>query len=143
MTSLTSPRARFAAVTDRADHIDHAGTIFVVAEDQAVCAAINCLLSAAGHSVRTFYSGAEFLAHTQPPPLVCLEMATVAQRYLSLTPREKQVMVLVTAGLMNKQVAHELNLSLISVKIHRGNLMKKMRARTLPDLVRAAVMLKL
>lgn len=59
-------------------------------------------------------------------------------RYARLSPRERQVMGLVTAGLMNKQVAHELGLSEITVKIHRGAAMRKMRAKTLADLVRMA-----
>jgi FixJ family two-component response regulator len=56
----------------------------------------------------------------------------------TLTPREREVMALVTAGLMNKQVAAEMGLREITVKIHRGNIMRKMKARTLPDLVRMA-----
>jgi len=56
----------------------------------------------------------------------------------SLTPREREVMGLVTSGLMNKQVAAEMGLSEITVKIHRGNIMKKMQAKSLPDLVRMA-----
>ena len=59
-------------------------------------------------------------------------------RYESLSPRERQVMALVTAGKMNKQVAGELQLSEITVKIHRGSAMRKMGARTRPDLVRMA-----
>lgn len=66
------------------------------------------------------------------------EIASLAARYASLSAREKQVMTLVTAGLLNKQVAGELGLSEITVKIHRGSAMKKMQARTLPDLVRMA-----
>ncbi len=56
----------------------------------------------------------------------------------SLTTREREIMTLVTAGLMNKQVAAELGLSEITVKIHRGHLMRKMGLRSLADLVRAA-----
>jgi FixJ family two-component response regulator len=60
----------------------------------------------------------------------------IVSRYESLSTRERQVMALVTAGLMNKQVAFELGLSEITVKVHRGTLMKKMGVRTLADLVK-------
>lgn len=56
----------------------------------------------------------------------------------ALTARERQIMALVTEGLMNKQVAQKLGLSEITVKIHRGNVMRKMSAKSLPDLVRKA-----
>jgi FixJ family two-component response regulator len=61
----------------------------------------------------------------------------------SLTIREREIMALVSAGLMNKQVAAELGLSEITVKIHRGHVMKKMGVRSLADLVRAAEVLEL
>lgn len=64
------------------------------------------------------------------------------ERFLTLSPREQQVMTLVTAGKMNKQVAGDLGLSEITVKIHRAAAMRKMGARTLADLVRMADALK-
>lgn len=58
--------------------------------------------------------------------------------YASLTPREREVMSQVVAGLMNKQIAANLGLQEITVKVHRAQVMKKMQVRTLPDLVRQA-----
>ena len=66
----------------------------------------------------------------------------VRQRFGTLTPREQQVMMLVTSGKMNKQVAGELGVSEITAKIHRGAAMRKMGARTLADLVRMADVVK-
>lgn len=64
------------------------------------------------------------------------DSAELQSRYASLSPRERQVMTLVSAGQLNKQVAFTLNLSEVTVKIHRGAAMRKMGARSLPDLVR-------
>ena len=65
------------------------------------------------------------------------------QRFQSLTVRERQVVDLVVQGNMNKQVAAELSLSEITVKIHRGTAMRKMQVKTLPDLVRMTEALRL
>lgn len=64
------------------------------------------------------------------------EVAKMRERFETLTAREQQVMLLVTAGMMNKQVAGDLGISEITVKIHRAAVMRKMGARTLADLVR-------
>jgi FixJ family two-component response regulator len=61
--------------------------------------------------------------------------AAVLEGYASLTPREREVMVLVVAGLLNKQVGGELGISEITVKAHRGQVMRKMKADSLPALV--------
>ena len=68
-------------------------------------------------------------------------VAGLRRLFETLTAREREVMVLVTAGLMNKQIAAELGVSEITVKIHRGHTMKKMGARSLADLVRMAEVL--
>jgi FixJ family two-component response regulator len=65
----------------------------------------------------------------------------VRSLFESLTPREQEVIRLVTAGLMNKQIAAEMGVSEITVKVHRGNVMRKMKANSLADLVRMADML--
>jgi FixJ family two-component response regulator len=71
------------------------------------------------------------------------ELSSLRALFESLSPREREIMALVTTGLMNKQVAAEVGLSEITVKIHRGNVMRKMGARTLADLVRMAESLEI
>ena len=62
----------------------------------------------------------------------------IEARFLTLTPREREVMALVASGLSNKQVAYELGAAEKTIKIHRGRVMQKMQADSLPDLVRMA-----
>jgi FixJ family two-component response regulator len=71
------------------------------------------------------------------------EMQALRGRFASLTPREREVMALVVSGLLNKQVGGELGISEITVKAHRGQLMRKMEADSLPDLVTMAARLGL
>jgi FixJ family two-component response regulator len=71
------------------------------------------------------------------------EMRLIRNRYESLTPREREVMALVVSGLLNKQVGGELGISEITVKAHRGQVMRKMKADSLPDLVTMAARLGL
>ncbi len=66
------------------------------------------------------------------------EVIDLRQRYEELTPREREVMALVTQGLLNKQIAAELGASETTIKIHRGQVMRKMQADSLADLVRMA-----
>ncbi|WP_377297676.1 response regulator transcription factor [Rhizobium sp. SGZ-381] len=72
-----------------------------------------------------------------------LERLALRKRYGELSLRERQVMTLVTTGLMNKQVAGKLSLSEVTVKIHRGSVMRKMGAKTLADLIKMAELLEL
>jgi len=65
-------------------------------------------------------------------------IADLRARYDSLTPREREIMQLVVAGSVNKQIAGQAGLSEVTVKVHRGHVMQKMRAKSLVDLVRMA-----
>jgi len=65
-------------------------------------------------------------------------LAALMTRYHQLTERERQVMKFVVAGRVNKQIAAELDLSLVTVKVHRGQVMRKMLAKSVPELVRMA-----
>ena len=69
------------------------------------------------------------------------KMRELQDHYRSLTPREREVMERVVSGLLNKQIAAELGISEITVKAHRGQVMHKMQAQSLPDLVRMSEML--
>jgi FixJ family two-component response regulator len=69
------------------------------------------------------------------------DMQVVRDRYASLSGREREVMALVVSGLMNKQVGGKLGISEITVKAHRGRVMRKMMARTFADLVNLAAKL--
>ena len=70
-------------------------------------------------------------------------MAALRARFETLTPREREVMAHVVSGRLNKQIAADIGISEITVKVHRGQVMRKMRASSLPDLARMADRLKL
>jgi FixJ family two-component response regulator len=66
------------------------------------------------------------------------DLSKLRVSFETLTPREQEIMGLVTAGLMNKQIAGEIGVSEVTVKLHRGNVMRKMEAKSLAELVRMA-----
>jgi FixJ family two-component response regulator len=91
------------------------------------------LLSAIRHAIERSQSTLTHESETQ----------ALRHRYASLSPREREVMALVVSGLLNKQVGAELGISEITVKAHRGQVMRKMEAGSLPDLVRMVAKLRL
>jgi FixJ family two-component response regulator len=70
-------------------------------------------------------------------------LSALKERFEALSSREREVMVQVTAGRLNKQIAHDIGISESTVKVHRTHLMRKMKARSLPELSRMADVLKL
>jgi FixJ family two-component response regulator len=78
------------------------------------------------------------MARSKELRLRAAELALLNERYATLSARERQVMQLVISGLMNKEIAHELGTREVTVKVQRGKVMRKMRAQSLPDLVRMA-----
>jgi FixJ family two-component response regulator len=89
------------------------------------------LLTAIGHAVERSRATLDQESHMQ----------ALSGRYASLSGREREVMALVVSGLLNKQVGFELGISEITVKAHRGKMMRKMNARSLPELVNMAAKL--
>jgi FixJ family two-component response regulator len=70
-------------------------------------------------------------------------LAALKERFETLSSREREIMILVTAGRLNKQIANDIGIAESTVKVHRTNLMRKMQARSLPELSRMADTLKL
>ena len=78
------------------------------------------------------------LAQDREALLKKVTLATLQQRFSVLTPREREVLPLVASGLLNKQAAEELGISEVTLQIHRGKIMQKMKADSLAELVRMA-----
>jgi FixJ family two-component response regulator len=91
------------------------------------------LLAAVGHAI----------ARSERALAQAAELRTVRDKHASLSPREREVMTLVVAGRLNKQIGDELGISEITVKAHRGRVMRKMHADSLADLVRMDARLSL
>jgi FixJ family two-component response regulator len=70
-------------------------------------------------------------------------LAVLRERFDTLSSREREIMIQATAGRLNKQMAHDMGIAESTVKVHRTNLMRKMKARSLPELGRMADILKL
>ena len=81
------------------------------------------------------------IEHSRVTLLQVAETRSLQERYASLTPREREVMTLVVAGMLNKQIGGELDISEITVKAHRGQVMRKMKANSLAELVRISARL--
>jgi FixJ family two-component response regulator len=86
----------------------------------------------------TLLDASAALLAKSPPCSQEAELRVLRSSYASLTPREREVMALVVSGLLNKQVGGELGISEITVKAHRGQMMRKMKAGSLPELVTMA-----
>ncbi len=122
--------------------------VFIIDDDAQVRSSLTNLCRSVELNVQSFSSTEEFLNTPRPNILRMaierdrdrrkqdLAVLSLRKRYDSLTAREREIMHLVTRGLLNKQVAAELNLSEVTVKVHRGRIMQKMEAKSLADLVR-------
>ncbi len=121
-------------------------TVFVVDDDEAVRGALKLLFRSPNIPTTLFASAPEFLARYSSEQPGCLETRSqlshvdhIRERLESLTPREREVMTLVSSGMANKAMAGELGVSQRTVEIHRARVMEKMQAGSLAHLVRMAL----
>jgi FixJ family two-component response regulator len=83
------------------------------------------------------------LAHDRRARALSAQLTQLRARYATLTPRERETLPLIVSGLRNKQAAAVLGISLVTMQIHRGNIVRKMQATSLSDLVRMAEKLQI
>lgn len=114
--------------------------VFVVDDDVSVRESLEVVIRSAGGEPQLFASAGEFIAHVLGLDMGA-ELGELRSRYAALSGREREVMDLVVSGLLNKQVGATLGISVITVKAHRGRVMRKMKANSLPDLVTMALTL--
>ncbi len=117
--------------------------IFVVDNNAAVCEMLDALIRPSGWESRTFASAGELMTFLAERSACDSGLESLRARYSCLTLREREVMSMVVSGLLNKQIGMALGRSEITVKAHRGRVMRKMNADSLPDLVRMALRLGL
>jgi RNA polymerase sigma factor (sigma-70 family) len=115
--------------------VEERSVVFVIDDDPSMRAALEDLVSTVGLEVRAFAAPQEFL---QSEPQDTERLAELRELFATLTERERQIMALVVIGRANKQIAAELNLSEMTVKVHRRQVIRKLGAGSLPELVRMA-----
>ena len=111
-----------------------------VSRSLRILSAFNRVMENAAHDLLHAIQRAN--AHSGATASPNKELGELRARYHTLTPRERDVMELVVEGLLNKEIASELGTAQITVKIQRGNVMKKMKAASVADLVRMSEKLK-
>ena len=134
--------------------------VYIVDDDKDVLESLGDLLRSVDYQVALYGSASDFLTKPirdqdlldavaaaigmdQVRRQNAAQVALLREKYARLTARERQVMALVASGLMNKQVASELSISEVTVKMHRGSVMRKLGAKTVAMLARMAEALEI